>query len=339
MEAKSRYFLVVCAFNEERNICSVINSVPSWIDHIVVVNDGSSDRTSLMVASSKPYTLGNVSIVEHKENQGQGAARSSGVKFIHEILNKDSTHNSSSGRRRKVMNDYIFFIDGDGQMQASDLLRMKNTFVKSNADFVKAERLNSSKVTSDMPRVRLIGNLILSLLTKIASGNWTISDSQSGFFGLTIAASRQINWPELPKRFGQINSITIEAAINDWRVSNFNIEPVYGVGEESKLVPHKVALPILYILLRGYFRRIVFHRLIWNSHPLALFHIFSWILGAGAIGTVPYLVWTKLSTGAFPILSTYAFLFLITLSTVSFFHAMQLDYQESVMFSEARINK
>lgn len=337
--SKSRFFLVICAFNEEKNILSVLDSAPNWISRIIVVNDGSLDRTSSLVRKSKSYREGKVSLVEHAENRGQGSARSSGVKFVHQLLKHENPSHLNEKKSRVRKPDFIFFIDGDGQMRTNDLLHMKHVFYRTGADFVKAERLNSSRIVSEMPRIRLFGNLILSLLTKIASGNWQMTDSQSGFFGLTVKASYELKWDKLPKRFGQINGITIEAAIHDWKVSNFNIEPLYGIGEKSKLVPHKVAIPIALILLIGYFRRIIFHRLIWNSHPLALFHILSWILGASAFCILPYLIWTRFNTGAFPILSTYTFLFLVTLATVSLFHAMQLDYQESARQVKENIQK
>jgi len=132
--------VVIPAFNEEKQIGQVIESIPEFVDHILVVDDGSSDRT---VEISKKHGAKTVS---HKKNKGVGAAFNSGVKAI---LNMDDV-------------DIMVNIDADGQFNPVDIEKLVTPIIKKKADFVTASRFIKKKYYPKMSKVKFLGNLFMS---------------------------------------------------------------------------------------------------------------------------------------------------------------------------------
>jgi len=131
--------VVIPALNEEKQIGSVIDAIPSFVDHIVVVDDGSSDRT-VEVAAQK-----GVKIVSHKSNRGVGAALGTGVKTV-------------LGMEVDVMVN----IDADGQFDPADIEKLLQPILEGQADFVTASRFIDKAYKPKMPRVKYWGNKLMS---------------------------------------------------------------------------------------------------------------------------------------------------------------------------------
>jgi glycosyltransferase involved in cell wall biosynthesis len=156
--------VVVPAHNEEKLIGQVLETMPDFVDLIIVVDDASTDQTPDIVTSYCRRLSERLVLLSHKENQGVGAAVVTGYKCA---LAQSS--------------EIIAVMNGDAQMDPEDLVRVVAPVARGEADYVKGNRLFRGESWQMIPHYRYLGNATLSLLTKIVSGYWHIADSQSGY--------------------------------------------------------------------------------------------------------------------------------------------------------------
>src|SRR4051812_18210030 len=139
--------VVIPAFNEADKVAATIGTVPAFVDHIIVVDDGSADATAA-VAQRAP----GVEVIVHDRNRGVGAAITTGYARALEL----------GAQATAVM-------AGDGQMDPADLSRLLAPVVDGHADYAKGNRFAWPGNWRAMPAVRLIGGAVVSLLTRVAS--------------------------------------------------------------------------------------------------------------------------------------------------------------------------
>lgn len=163
--------IIVPVFNEEKTIADVLkrlNSViiPGVMKEIIVVDDGSTDVTALVISNFTPPAGGsNFKIIQHKKNQGKGAAVRTGIK--------------------QATGDYILIQDADLEYNPNDIEKLLEPVKKSRATVVYGTRL---KRLPDLARdertfrffLHYIGNRFLSFLTSILYGQW-ITDMETGY--------------------------------------------------------------------------------------------------------------------------------------------------------------
>ena len=155
--------VVVPAYNEEKLIGRVIDTMPMFVDKIVIVDDCSKDNTSLVVQRYVDKYPERLVLIRHEVNQGVGGAIATGYKWC---------------RDQKI--DATVVMAGDAQMDPNDLPALLDPVVNNEVDYSKGNRLISGEAWKKIPRVRYLGNAMLSFMTKIASGYWNIADSQTG---------------------------------------------------------------------------------------------------------------------------------------------------------------
>ncbi|MFO8087203.1 MAG: glycosyltransferase family 2 protein [Bacteroidales bacterium] len=139
--------LLIPAFNEAENIGAVLKSIPDYVDHILVVNDGSVDRTVEIAQGN------GVQVVSHKSNKGVGATFKTGVK---NMLDKDL--------------DIMVNMDADGQFKAEDIHRLLDPIIAEKADFVTASRFIHQDYIPVMPRMKKWGNYRMAGLISWLTG-------------------------------------------------------------------------------------------------------------------------------------------------------------------------
>jgi hypothetical protein len=169
-------------------------------------------------------------------------------------------------------------------MDPVDLDRIVHPVATGRADYAKANRLTLTHAWDDIPRTRLIGNIGLSFLTRFATGYWRMGDAQTGYTaassGLTAEFVRRGMYP----RYGVPNDLLVTCALAGARVIDVATKPRYDVGEQSKLQPRKVALPIAFLLLKGFWKRMFIRYMLLEANPVPLAYIagmISFVLGGG----------------------------------------------------------
>lgn len=304
--------VVVPAHNEETQISKVINAMPDFVDLIIVIDDLSQDKTIEVIKSHPQFQSSKVILIEHMVNQGVGGAIASGYKWC-----------------RDHSIDIAVVMAGDGQMNPEDLPALLDPVVNEEADYTKGNRLVTRQAFQKIPKLRFIGNSVLSLLTKIASGYWNVADSQTGYTAINARALRSIDWDSMYKRYGQPNDILVRLNVEDLRVLDVPVEPVYNVGEKSGIKIHRAIFTIGTLLIRLFFWRLKEKYIIKSFHPLVFFYSFgiSLLLLDAAIAI--RLVTLFIQSGHIPEITFLGWLFTFSIGFNSLGFAMWFDYEEN----------
>ena len=161
-------------------------------------------------------------------------------------------------------------MDGDNQMPSDHLPSLLDPLVEGGYDAAKGNRFLAASGTLDqMPKYRLLGNILLTLATKIASGYWSIFDSQNGFWAVTAASLAKLDDFHIARRYDLENSLLIHLNILGARVADVPIPARYG-NEISGIRLWRVTPRILLTLFTGFWRRVLFRYVLYNFHPIAL---------------------------------------------------------------------
>ena len=300
--------VVVPAYNEEKMISQVINTMPDFVDVIVIVDDASTDRTAEVIRAHPDYPSNRIILLQHRDNQGVGAAITTGYQYAVE---------------QEI--DLAAVMAGDGQMDPEDLPRLIDPIVANEADYTKGNRLFRGESWEMIPHYRYLGNAVLSLLTKIASGYWHIADSQSGYTVISLTALKRLDLDRIYKRYGMPNDILIALNINNFRVKDVSIRPVYNIGEVSGIKLNKVIPTISLLLLRGFTRRLVSKYIIRDFHPLVFFYAMGLTILPSGLLLGMYLMSARLFFGPVAVTSALFSAFLIISGMQSLFFAMWFD--------------
>ena len=250
-----RVAVVVPAFDEERLIGTTLSGIPDFVDRILVIDDASRDGTAERArASGDPR----VEVVSHERNQGVGAA----------IL---------TGYRRALEEgiDVTCVMAGDNQMDPADLEAIAGPVARGEVDYAKANRLFTGRAWELMPHTRYLGNAVLSLLTKIASGYWHVADSQSGYTAIGRSTLELLDLDRIYPRYGFPNDMLVHLNVVNARVRDVPSRPVYGVGETSDIRLRRVIPAISWLLTKAFFWRMREKYVIRDFHPLVFFYVFG----------------------------------------------------------------
>lgn len=162
--------VLIPAYNEERFIGSLVLTARQYVDEVIVIDDGSHDRTADIAQRAGAVVL------RHSVNQGKAAAVNTGFGYV---------------SRRQYAGVVMF--DGDGQHHAEDIPAVLAPVLREQADIVVGSRFLSTR--SDIPAYRQVGQHGLTFLTNLASGV-AVSDSQSGYRAFSLHAVRWLSFQQ-----------------------------------------------------------------------------------------------------------------------------------------------
>jgi glycosyltransferase involved in cell wall biosynthesis len=249
--------VVVPAHDEESLIVETLGGIPGFVDRIVVVDDGSSDAT---VERARGFGDPRVDVVSHERNRGVGAAIVTGYR---RALEQDL--------------DVVCVMAADNQMDPADLATLVQPVARGELDYAKANRLVSGQAWDLIPHSRYLGNAVLSLLTKVASGYWHVADSQSGYTAISKPMLAQLDLDRVYTGYGFPNDFLVHLNVWNARVRDFPSRPIYRIGERSGIRYRRVVPRISWLLLRGFFWRLREKYVIRDFHPLVFFYAFGFL--------------------------------------------------------------
>jgi glycosyltransferase involved in cell wall biosynthesis len=250
-----RVAVVVPAYNEERLVAETIGAVPELVDRIYVVDDASADATAeRALAAGDPR----VELIKHERNQGVGAAIVTGYR-----------------RALEEAIDVTCVMAADSQMDPSELRGLVEPVARGEVEYAKANRLVSGEAWTVIPRTRYLGNAVLSLLTKIASGYWHVADSQAGYTALSLDALRRLDLDRLYPGYGFPNDVLVHLNVQNARVRDVPSRPIYDVGERSGIRLRSVVPRIAWLLFKAFWWRMGQKYVIRDFHPLVFFYAFG----------------------------------------------------------------
>jgi glycosyltransferase involved in cell wall biosynthesis len=309
-----RVLVVVPAYNEEKLIVSVLDTMPALVDRIIVVDDASTDSTAEVLAAAQPRFGERVRVIRHEQNGGVGAAIVTGYR---------SALAESNG------SELVVVMAGDAQMDPGDLPRLLAPLAHDLADYTKGNRLFTGEAWKIIPRHRYLGNAALSLTTKIASGYWHVADSQSGYTAITSEALRVLQLGRLYPRYGFPNHLLVELNNYDFRVRDVPIRPVYNVGEVSGIRLPRVIPTISWLLFKCYFWRMKEKYIIRDFHPLVFFLAMGLFLTTVGVVLGVWIVYLRIVTGALSPNAVIFDAFCLIMGMQMLFFSMWMDMEHN----------
>jgi glycosyltransferase involved in cell wall biosynthesis len=301
--------VVIPSFRVERWITKVVTNLPDFIDHIIVVDDCSPDDTAQIVKDLKHPK---VRLVSHQKQLGVGGAMKTGFK---EAIQLDC--------------DLIVKMDGDNQMDPAHLVSLLYPLVKQECDFTKGNRFGLLANVDNMPLIRRIGSLVLTMINKFVSGYWHIVDPQNGYFAIRGETLKKIKLEWLDNFYFFENSMLLNLNIIEARVSDVLIPSRYE-DEESSMSILTIIRRFPLKLVKGLLFRLFYRYFYLDFSPVFLFFVIgiSLLTGGGIWGlyawyqAIVYKIDTELGTfalGIIPIMMGFQFLL----------NALNIDIQNS----------
>ena len=253
MYRKLETAVVIPCYNEEKMITQTIKKIPEYIDHIIAVNDASTDNTiGVLNKLKKQYSK--LIIVDNKVNQGVGGALIAGYDYA--IKNTKATA--------------IGIVAGDDQFDSSYLKAMLDDFIDQSADYVKASRFFHREAFKTMPKYRQFGNIFISLLTKFSTGYYSITDITNGCGWLRREIIEKVDFSIVEKRYDYETSMLTALSIANAKVIDHAVPAHYGNEKSTiKLIP--TAWRNLKAVWKGFWRRIYYKYVLYGFHPVELF--------------------------------------------------------------------
>lgn len=259
---------VVPAYNEERHVGQVIQTMPAFVDRIIVVDDCSKDGT---LAAAVGTNDARVMTMQTPENQGVGGAMRVGYR-----------------RALELGADFVVKMDADAQMPPEYLSRLLDALSDEGYDYAKGNRFLAGESLVFMPKHRLFGNIVLTFLTKLASGYWHIFDPQNGYTAIRAAALATLNLDRIHRRFFFENDMLVHLNFFRFRVKDVAIPARYA-DEKSHLNLIGITLTFPSLLISRFLRRIYEKYILRDFSPIALFLFLGLLLLGWGLGFGIYL--------------------------------------------------
>ena len=230
MVEEKRIAVVIPAHEEEALLSATLKGIPELVDRIIVVDDASKDGT-LARAREAATADPRIEVLPRDRNGGVGAA-------------------VVSGYRRALEDgaDVTVVMNADNQMDPDDLAHIVLPVARGEVDYAKANRLFTGQAWQLIPHSRYLGNAVLSLWTKIASGYWHVADAQSGYTAIGRRMLELLDLDDLYPRYGFPNDMLVHLNVWNAKVRDVPSRPIYGVGERSGIKLRKVIPAISWLL-------------------------------------------------------------------------------------------
>ncbi|HAB50946.1 MAG TPA: glycosyltransferase family 2 protein [Marinilabiliales bacterium] len=348
--------VVIPAYNEESQIGMVIETISGFVDRIIIVNDFSKDKTSEIVKSYQGKFFANLPETKSKTVK---SIYSKADEIVEEWNRKELNYFAPAQIIHPADNDKIVLINllknsgvggaiargykwakdnqidctavmaGDGQMDPDELEGICRPVIDESADYVKGNRLSHKSAKALIPKTRFFGNSVLSILTKLASGYWHVSDTQTGYTAISNKALNLLELYKIYPRYGMPNDMLVKLNIENCTLKEIPIKPIYHVGEKSKMKIRKVIPRVSWLLIKSFFNRIWTKYFFRSFHPLFILYHLGLLL---TIVSIPYgikiLSYMIQGIDANPV-TVLGFMFLFISGFQSILFAMWMDIQDN----------
>jgi glycosyltransferase involved in cell wall biosynthesis len=304
-----KLLVAIPCLNEEMTIRDVVRSIPRYLDginsvNVLVVDDGSSDKTGEIALQAGALVL------KHHQNLGVGRAFLSAVNYAIE-----------NGY------DLMVNIDGDGQFNPSDISKLVQPILLKEADMVTASRFIDSELTPQMPKIKLVGNHMMSyLISRLVRNKY--SDVSCGFRCYSLESLLQLN---LHGSFTYTQETFLDFAVKKMTIKEVPVKVVYFADRKSRVADSilKYAINTSKIIFRGY----------RDYFPLRFFWSISLFFAAIATLFALLLLINFIETGLFTGYLFAGFIsgFMYIMSTIFFILGIVTDMLDRIRTNQERI--
>ena len=229
--------VVMPAYKVQNEILGVISAVPQEVSKILVVDDGCPNNSGKVASGSGDSR---VEVIRNDVNLGVGGAVVVGYQ-----------------RALKEGFDIIVKVDGDGQMDPVRIPQLIAPIIRGEADYTKGNRFDSLEDLEQMPKIRIFGNAVLSLMSKISSGYWNITDPTNGFTAIHKSVLERIHLGKLRKGWFFESDMLFRLSIIKAVIKDVPMPAKYG-SEKSNLNIRKVIFEFPYRHAVNHLKRIFY---------------------------------------------------------------------------------
>lgn len=236
MIGNAKVGVVIPCYRVTRHVLDVISRIGPEVDEIYCVDDACPDKSGDFIEAHS--TDPRVKVLRNEQNRGVGGAVTHGYR---EAIKADL--------------DIVVKIDGDGQMDPALLVQFAEPIAQGIADYTKGNRFYSPDFLEQMPRVRIIGNAILSFMTKLSSGYWDIFDPTNGYTAINVKILRIMRLDRLHERYFFESDMLFRLNIIRAKIVDIPMVATYA-DEESGLKISKIVGPFIFGHMRNMLKRI-----------------------------------------------------------------------------------
>jgi dolichol-phosphate mannosyltransferase len=236
---RPRIAAVIPCYRVSQHILGVLNSIGSEVDKIYVVDDACPDQSGDLV--ERECKDPRVKVIRHRANLGVGGAVMTG--YAHAIDDHA---------------EVIVKIDGDGQMDPRLIPYFIEPILSGEADYAKGNRFFDLEAVRAMPNVRLAGNAVLSLMTKLSSGYWNLFDPTNGYTAVHADVAKHLPFAKISNRYFFETDMLFRLNVLRAVVVDVPMEARYG-DEISSLRISRVVGEFLLKHVRNFFKRIFYN--------------------------------------------------------------------------------
>jgi len=230
--------VVIPAYKVGKKLESLLSQITSEVDQIYVIDDACPEQTGVRSASNSQDSR--VFLITHEENLGVGGATISGYR-----------------KAIEAKADIIVKLDGDGQMDPKLIKQLVNPIVENDADYVKGNRFFNIEEVRAMPKVRILGNIILSFYSKLSSGYWNIFDPNNGFTAIHKETLKVLPLEKISKRYFFESDMLFRLNLARAKVVDMPMTAVYN-DEKSNLSIKRTVIEFPIKHIRNLVKRIAY---------------------------------------------------------------------------------
>ena len=230
--------VVIPAFKVKEHLLNVIASIGPEVQTIIVIDDACPEKSGQFVKAN--CTDSRVEVIFHKINLGVGGAVKSGYR-----------------RALELQSDVVVKIDGDGQMDSSKISDLIAPILVKQSDYTKGNRFFEIEAVQQMPKIRIIGNLGLTFMTKFSTGLWHIFDPNNGFTAISGLFLKKLNLEKIDNRYFFESDMLFRLNMIGARVRDIPLPALYG-DEKSNLKIRRVLFEFPMKHARNYIKRIAY---------------------------------------------------------------------------------
>lgn len=225
MKPIKKVCVIIPCYKVKNEIKNLLNKIDyRLIDKVFLIDDACPEKSGL---EAKKLNKKKVEVIFSKKNLGVGGATILGFK---------------NALKKKY--EFIFKIDGDGQHDPNDIKKFLRKFKNKNINFCKGTRFGGKKNLFKIPKIRLLGNLILTFLTRINCSNHKITDAVNGFLCIRSTLLKKIDLDRISKDFFFEEDLLFYVSFFEKNITEISIKTIYN--NKSNLSPIKTIIPFLF---------------------------------------------------------------------------------------------
>jgi glycosyltransferase involved in cell wall biosynthesis len=265
--------VVIPCYRVRRHIEGVLAAIGPDVDHIFVVDDSCPEGTGRFVEEAVRDTR--IRVIFHAENRGVGAAMVTGYRAA-----------LAAGA------EIVVKVDGDGQMDGRLIPQFTAPLRARTADYAKGNRFFHPDYLLRMPKIRVLGNTLLSFANKLISGYWDVMDPANGFTAIHRTALQSVPLDKIDERYFFESDMLFRLNVARAVVVDMPMQAIYA-GETSNLRASRVLLVFPWQYLHRFAKRVLFNYFLrdFNAGTLALvfgillagfgttFGLYHWLAG------------------------------------------------------------